>query len=70
MCCLRFYICSFYAFLFLYLFSHTECLFTDAEILKDILQYHICGNFACDIAEMEDAFTDILCYEVAGEFHG
>lgn len=28
MCCLRFYICSFYAFLFLYLFSHTECLFT------------------------------------------
>lgn len=33
MCCLRFYICSFYAFLFLYLFSHTECLFTDAKML-------------------------------------
>ena len=43
MCCLRFYICSFYAFLFLYLFSHTECLFTIDEYDERFLRHLALG---------------------------
>ena len=60
MCCLRFYICSFYAFLFLYLFSHTECLFTDAEFREYLAENIVVGDFACDGAQVVDDLADVF----------
>lgn len=50
---LRIYIFSFYAFLFFVLFA-------DAKVLKDILKYHIVCDFSCNVAQVEDALSDIL----------
>lgn len=45
-------------------------LFPDAKVLEDILQYHVIGHFSCYVAQMEDAFADVLREEVAGEVGG
>ena len=67
MYCLRFYICSFYAFLFLYLFSHTECLFTDAKLGKYGPKYFVSRDLTGDFSEVVHAFSNVLGEEVSGE---
>ena len=39
-------------------------LFSDAEILEDVAEYFICGDFTDDGAEAVDCFSDVLCGEV------
>lgn len=34
--------------------------FTDAKVLKDILQYHIVSHFSCNIGNEKDTFTYVL----------
>lgn len=34
--------------------------FADAKVLKDILKYHIVCDFSCNVAQVEDALSDIL----------
>lgn len=57
---LRIYIFSFYAFLFFRSLAFAECLFPDAKVLKDILQYHIVSHFSCNIGNEKDTFTYVL----------
>lgn len=40
-------------------------LFAHAEVLKDIAKYLIGSDFSCDVAEVIDAFAEILADEVA-----
>lgn len=47
------------------LFPGAECLFAHAEMLKDIAKYLIGSDFSCDVAEVIDAFAEILADEVA-----
>ena len=59
-CILRIYIFSFYAFLFFRSLADAECLFPDAKMLKNISKYHVICHFPHDVAQMENAFTDVL----------
>lgn len=34
--------------------------FADAEMLKNISKYHVICHFPHDVAQMENAFTDVL----------
>ena len=34
--------------------------FSDAKVLKDILQYHIVSHFSCNIGNEKDTFTYVL----------
>lgn len=52
-CILRIYIFSFYAFLFFRSLA-------DAKMLKNISKYHVICHFPHDVAQMENAFTDVL----------
>ena len=45
-------------------------LFAHAEMFEDILQDLISSDFAYDVAEMEDALTEILGDEIARELLG
>ena len=50
---LRIYIFFFYAFLFFVSLA-------DAKMLKNISKYHVICHFPHDVAQMENAFTDVL----------
>lgn len=47
------------------LIAGNHYLLTDAEVLKDIAKYLIGSDFSCDVAEVIDAFAEILADEVA-----
>ena len=42
-------------------------LFADAEMLEDILEDGVGGDFAYDVGEVVDGFAEVLGDEVAGE---
>ena len=45
-------------------------LFADAEMLEDILEDRVGGDFAYDVGEVVDALAEVLGDEVAGELVG
>ena len=45
-------------------------LFPDAEMLKDILEDGVGGDFAYDVGEVVDTLAEVLGNEVAGEVGG
>ena len=47
--------------------SDAERLFSHAEIFKYVFKYLVCGYFADDVVEVEDAFAEVLADEVAWE---
>ena len=47
-----------------------QSLFSDAEMLKDILEDGVGGDFAYDVGEVVDGFAEVLRDEVAGEVGG
>lgn len=56
---------SFYpVFTLFFTFPKTASL-ANAEVLKDIAKYLIGSDFSCDVAEVIDAFAEILADEVA-----
>ena len=50
---LRIYIFSFYAFLFFVSLAY-------AKMLKNISKYHVICHFPHDVAQMKNAFTNVL----------
>ena len=45
-------------------------LFSDAEMLKDILEDGVGGDFAYDVGEVVDALAEVLGDEIARELEG
>ena len=47
-------------------FTFQKCAsFSHAEIFKYVFKYLVCGYFADDVVEVEDAFAEVLADEVA-----
>ena len=45
-------------------------LFSDAEVLEDVLKHGVGGDFSHDVGEVVDALAEVLRDEVAGELVG
>ena len=52
------------------LFRSCAVLFPDAEILEDVSQDFVGGDFTDDGADVVDGFADVLCGEVGWEAEG
>ena len=62
---------AFYTVFFASVFNSKKChLFSDAEILKYVLEDGVGGDFADDVGEVMDGFAEVLGNEVAGEVGG
>lgn len=62
---IRAVVCSLYPVFTLYFTFQKTASFSHAEIFKYVFKYLVCGYFADDVVEVEDAFAEVLADEVA-----
>ena len=52
------------------LYSILVDLFSDAEVVEDVAEDFVGGDFAaCDFGKVEEGFADVLGYEVGWDIH-